>query len=143
MQAFKLFCVDVGLLSRMAGLRPEIMLEGPRLFKEWKGALTEQFVLQELVARGDMDVFYWSSDKGIAEIDFIISGKNKTLPGQYVPVEVKAEINLQAKSLKSFRTQFSPELSLRLSLSGYHESGGLVDLPLYAIGFWNGKKEGG
>ncbi|MDR2181228.1 MAG: ATP-binding protein [Treponema sp.] len=141
MQAFKLFCVDVGLLSRMAGLRPHIMLEGARLFKEFKGALTEQFVVQELISRGDMDVFYWSSDKGIAEIDFILSGKYASLPGWYIPVEVKAEINLQAKSLKSFRRKFSPELSLRLSLSDYHESGGLIDLPLYAIGFWNGNKQ--
>jgi predicted AAA+ superfamily ATPase len=141
MQTFKLFCVDVGLLSRMAGLRPRIMLEGARLFKEFKGALTEQFVAQELISRGDMDVFYWSSDKGIAEIDFLISGKYASLPGQYVPVEVKAEINLQAKSLKIFRQKFSPELSLRLSLSDYKESGGLLDLPLYAVGFWNGKKQ--
>jgi hypothetical protein len=72
-----------------------------------------------------------------------LRGKNKTLPGQYIPVEVKAEINLQAKSLKSFRAKFSPVLSLRLSLSDYHKSGGLVDLPLYAIGFWNGEKEDG
>lgn len=136
MQAFKLFCVDVGLLSCMAGLRPAILLEGQRIFREFKGSLTEQFVVQEIAARGDLDVFYWSSDKGIAEIDFILAGKEKDLPGYAVPVEVKAQINLQAKSLKSFREKFSPLLSLRLSLSRYHEEGGLVDLPLYAIGFW-------
>jgi predicted AAA+ superfamily ATPase len=135
-QAFKLFCVDVGLLSCMAGLMPEIILEGPRLFREFKGALTEQFVLQEICARGDLDVYYWSSDKGVAEIDFVLSGKYHSLPGHYIPVEVKAELNLQAKSLKSFREKFSPPLSLRLSLGDYRRSGGLIDLPLYAIGFW-------
>jgi predicted AAA+ superfamily ATPase len=137
MQAFKLFCVDLGLLSCMAGLTPEIILEGTRVFREFKGALTEQFALQEISARGDLDVYYWSSDRGIAEIDFILGGKHGALPGSYIPVEVKAELNLQAKSLKSFRKQFSPPLSLRLSLGDYRQSGGLIDLPLYAIGFWS------
>jgi predicted AAA+ superfamily ATPase len=136
MQAFKLFCADLGLLSCMAGLMPETILEGTRVFREFKGALTEQFALQEINARGDLDVYYWSSDKGIAEIDFILSGKRISLPGYYIPVEVKAELNLQAKSLTSFRKQFSPPLSLRLSLGDYRQDGGLVDLPLYAIGFW-------
>jgi predicted AAA+ superfamily ATPase len=136
MQAFKLFCADLGLLSCMAGLAPEIILEGTRVFGEFKGALTEQFVLQEISARGDLDAYYWSTDKGIAEIDFILCGKHGSLPGYYIPVEVKAELNLQAKSLKSFRKQFAPPLSLRLSLGDYQRNGGLIDLPLYAVGFW-------
>jgi predicted AAA+ superfamily ATPase len=132
-RAFKLFLVDLGLLAALGGIRPEILLDGHALFREFKGALTEQFVLQELKTRRDTGVWYWSSDKGLAELDFILDAPG----GEAIPLEVKAELNLQAKSLKSYRERFHPALSLRTSLADYRVQGGaeaLADIPLYGIG---------
>ena len=78
------------------------MLEGDALFREFKGALTEQFVLQQLKTLENMDLFYWTNDQGTAEIDFLLE-----YDGRVIPLEVKAGINLQAKSLKVYRVEVS------------------------------------
>ena len=127
-KAFKLFLLDVGLLSRMVQLRQDVLLDGNNLFKEFKGALTEQYVLQQLKTIKGMEVFYWTNDKNTAEIDFLISTGSSI-----VPLEVKSEVNLQAKSLKVFREKFNPNLSVRSSMGDYNSHDGLTDLPLYAI----------
>lgn len=124
---FKLFCVDVGLLGALAHLQPSMLLEGSRLFTEFRGALTEQYVCQQLVAR-DMPPVYWSSDTGRAEIDFAVE-----LDGEPVPIEVKATENLQAKSLRVARDRFGLNRCVRTSLSGYRDEGWLVNLPLWAL----------
>jgi len=129
-KAFKLFMLDLGLLSCLAGIRPQTVLEGSILFSELKGALTEQYVLQQLCACPDTIPYYWSNERNSAEIDFLIETDT-----DLVPIEVKAEINLQAKSLKSYRTQFSPRIAVRTALTDYKEETGLVNLPLYAVGF--------
>lgn len=128
LKAFKLFVVDVGLLGCMTGLRQRTLLEGNDLFVEFKGALTEQYVCQQLKTMEDLDVYYYTNDRGSCEVDFIIDTGE-----QVVPVEVKAEVNLRAKSLKMYYEKFSPQISVRTSMADYKREEWLVNLPLYAI----------
>lgn len=128
LKAFKLFVVDVGLLGCMAGLRQHTLLDGNDLFVEFKGALTEQYVCQQLKNIEDLDIYYYTNDRGSCEIDFVVDTGEKI-----VPVEVKAEVNLRAKSLKSYQEKFSPEISVRTSMADYKKEEWLVNLPLYAI----------
>lgn len=128
LKAFKLFVVDVGLLGCMTGLRQRTLLEGNDLFVEFKGALTEQYVCQQLKTMEDLDVYYYTNDRGSCEVDFIIDTGE-----QVVPVEAKAEVNLRAKSLKTYYEKFSPQISVRTSMADYKREEWLVNLPLYAI----------
>ena len=128
LKAFKLFVVDVGLLGCMAGLRQRTLLDGNHLFAEFKGALTEQYVCQQLKTIPALDVYYYTNDRGSCEVDFVVDTGEKI-----VPVEVKAEVNLRAKSLKFYREKFSPEVSVRTSMADYKKEEWLVNLPLYAI----------
>lgn len=128
LKAFKLFVVDVGLLGCMAGLRQHTLLDGNDLFVEFKGALTEQYVCQQLKNIEDLDIYYYTNDRGSCEIDFVVDTGEKI-----VPVEVKAEVNLRAKSLKSYQEKFSPEISVRTSMADYKKEEWLVNLPLYVI----------
>ena len=128
LKAFKLFLLDVGLLSCMVGLRQDVLLDGNDLFKEFKGALTEQYVLQQLKTIKGLNIYYWTADRGTAEVDFVIdNGKD------VIPIEVKAEVNLQAKSLKVYREKFQPRLSIRTSMADYKKEDWLLNLPLWAI----------
>ena len=128
LKAFKLFLVDVGLLGCMAGLHQGTLLDGNDLFVKFKGALTEQYVCQQLKTIENLGVYYYTNDRGSCEIDFIAdTGK------RIIPVEVKAEVNLRAKSLKAYREKFTPEVSVRTSMADYKKEDGLVNLPLYAI----------
>ncbi len=126
--AFKLFSLDVGLLSAMGGLTKQTILQGNSIFNEFKGALAEQFVLQHLKIRQNLQVYYWSSDTARAELDFVIQNNDRI-----IPIEVKAEENLKAKSLKSFFEKFNPTMSVRTSMSDYRKESWLVNVPLYAI----------
>lgn len=128
LKAFKLFVVDVGLLGCMAGLRQHTLLDGNDLFVEFKGALTEQYVCQQLKNIEDLDIYYYTNDRGSCEIDFVVDTGEKI-----VPVEVKGVVNLRAKSLKSYQEKFSPEISVRTSMADYKKEEWLVNLPLYAI----------
>jgi hypothetical protein len=129
LRAFKLFVLDVGLLSCMTRLQPSVLLEGNILFKEFKGALTEQYVLQQLKTMRNLDIYYWTNERGGAEIDFLIDAGNKI-----VPLEVKAETNLKAKSLKAYRDKFEPALSVRTAMTDYKKEEWLLNLPLWAVG---------
>ena len=128
LKAFKLFVVDVGLLGCMAGLRQRTLLDGNDLLVEFKGALTEQYVCQQLKTIEGLDVYYYTNDRGSCEVDFVVDTGE-----QIVPIEVKAEVNLRAKSLKTYQEKFSPEISVRTSMSDYKKEEWLVNLPLYAI----------
>lgn len=128
LKAFKLFFVDVGLLGCMAGLRQRTLLDGNALFAEFKGALTEQYVCQQLKTIPDLGIYYYTNDRGSCEIDFVIDNGE-----QIIPVEVKAEINLRAKSLKTYREKFHPEHSVRTSMADYRKEDWLTNLPLYAV----------
>ena len=112
LKAFKLFIVDVGLLGCMTGLRQITLLDGNDLFTEFKGALTEQYVCQQLKTIDDLGVYYYTNDRGSCEVDFIIDTGE-----QIVPVEVKAEVNLKAKSLKTYREKLEPAVSVRTSMA--------------------------
>ncbi len=127
--SFKLFTLDVGLLTAQCRLDAKTLLEGNAIFTEFKGALTEQYVQQQLRAECDILPNYWSSSSGNAEVDFLFQA------GQgVIPVEVKAEENLRAKSLKAYYQKFSPKISIRTSMSDYRKEAWLLNLPLYAIG---------
>lgn len=127
--AFKLYLLDVGLLSAMAGIDAKTLLEGNEIFEEFKGSLTEQYVLCQLKQCTNLDIFYWSSDTGIAEVDFITQiGRNN------IPIEVKASENLQAKSLKTFVQKYNTKFNIRTSMSSYREEDWLINIPLYSIG---------
>ncbi len=131
-RAFKMFLVDIGLLGCMAGLSEKVLIHGDELFTQFKGALTEQFVLQQIQTLDASGIYYWSNSKGSAELDFLLD-TGDTL----IPLEVKAERNLKSKSLKVYLDKFSPPVAIRSSLAGYEKSvntaGTLIDLPLWAI----------
>lgn len=128
-QAFKLFVLDVGLLGAMNKLSAKVILQGDRLFEEFKGALTEQYVLQQLVVKQDCGIFYWSAPNATAELDFLLQKED-----EIIPMEVKAEENLQAKSLKVFCGKYHFRNAVRVSMSDYKEQEWMRNIPLYSIG---------
>ena len=128
LSAFKLFITDVGLLCAMGDIDVRTLIEGNSIFNEFKGALTEQFVLQQLKGIKDIAIYYWSSEKAKSEIDFLIQHS-----GKVIPVEVKSEENLQAKSLKTFCRKFSNNNAVRTSMSDFRKEDWMTNLPLYAI----------
>ena len=128
LKAFKLFLVDVGLLGCMAGLRQRTLLDGNALFVEFKGALTEQYVCQQLKTIENLDVYYYTNDRGSCEVDFVVDTGE-----QIIPIEVKAEVNLRAKSLRTYQEKYSPEVCVRTSMADFKKEDWLVNLPLYAI----------
>lgn len=128
LRAFKLYIVDVGLLGCMTGIRQRTLLDGNDLFTEFKGALTEQYVCQQLKTIEDLGVYYFTNDRGSCEVDFVIDTGEKV-----IPVEVKAEVNLKAKSLRVYKGKFNPEISVRTSMADYQKEDWLVNLPLYAV----------
>ena len=127
--AFKLYLLDVGLLSAMAGIDAKTILEGNKIFEEFKGSLTEQYVLCQLKQCTDLNIFYWSSDSGTAELDFITQ-----IGASNVPIEVKASENLQAKSLKTFIEKYNSKINVRTSMANYRKEAKLINIPLYSIG---------
>lgn len=128
LKAFKMFLVDVGLLGCMTGLRQRTLLDGNELFTEFKGALTEQYVCQQLKTIQDLDIYYYTNDRGSCEVDFVVDTGE-----EIVPLEVKAEINLKAKSLKNYHEKYNPPVSIRTSMADYKKEDWVVNLPLYAI----------
>ena len=128
LKAFKLYFLDVGLLSRLSGLTPMTLLAKNALFSEFKGALTEQYVQQELTANGVQNIYYYTNERSTLEIDLILG-----LDASIIPIEVKAEENLRAKSLKSFQEKYECPLAIRTSMSDYRKESWLTNLPLYAV----------
>lgn len=126
--AFKLFMVDVGLLGAMTDLDVRTLLEGNAIFQEFKGALTEQYVLQQLKVMEHMPLYYWSPENSRSEIDFLIQYE-----GKIIPVEVKAEENLQAKSLRLYSQKYRPSVAIRTSMSPYREESWMTNIPLFAL----------
>jgi len=126
--SFKLFLLDIGLLSTLSRLDIKSILNGNTIFQEFKGALTEQFVLQQLRCNNKILPYYWTAAKGAAEVDFVFQWG-----GEVVPVEVKAAENLQSKSLKSYVNKYRPKYAVRSSLSDYRKEDWLINIPLYAI----------
>lgn len=126
--AFKLYLVDVGLLAAMTDLDAKTLLKGNAIFTEFKGALTEQYVCQQLISDLGTIPYYWSAENSSGEVDFVLQHS-----GSVIPLEVKAEENLQAKSLKYFITNNGLPFGVRTSMSDYRKQDKLINLPLYAI----------
>jgi uncharacterized protein len=125
--AFKLFLLDIGLLNAIGNLDQKILLEKNNILTEFKGALTEQFVCQQLKIK--TEIYYWAVANSSAEIDFVLQDKN-----QIIPIEVKAEENLKSKSLKVYLEKFAPKIAVRTSMNKYRIENWLTNIPLYAIG---------
>ncbi len=125
---FKVYVMDVGILGAMAHLRPEIMVQGDRLFTEYRGALVENYVAQQLTAMGHSDLFYWRSRGGKAELDFLY----ETADG-VVPIEVKSGLSRKSKSLRSYDHQFAPSQLVRTNLLNLKRDGKICNIPLYAV----------
>ena len=126
--SFKLFPVDIGLLCAMTDIGEKTIISGNQLLTEFKGALTEQYVFQELRCMESFPVFYWSAERATAETDFIIQHKD-----QVIPIEVKAEVNLRSRSLRVFSEKYNPPVSLRFSMSDFRDDKWLKSIPLYAV----------
>ncbi len=127
--AFKLYMLDVGLLGAISELDTGSIISGNEIFTEFKGALTEQYVLQQMIAQTPYTPYYYSGDKSTYEVDFLIQKKNKI-----IPVEVKAEDNLKAKSLKVFCEKFKPYTAYRISMNRYRKQEWMENIPLWAVG---------
>ena len=126
--SFKIYLLDIGLLNAMVDIDAKVIIDGNKIFTEFKGALTEQYVLQQLVSSVGVEPYYYSSDRSDGEIDFVLQGKSSV-----IPLEVKAEENLRAKSLKAFCDKNKPKYAVRTSMSDYREQDWLINIPLYAI----------
>ncbi len=125
--AFKLYLNDVGLLGRKFGLEPTTLLQGDRLFTEFKGVMAENYVLQSIVRQYGSAPYYWTSGNK-AEVEFILQDD-----GRIIPIEVKADKNVTAKSLAYYRKQYNPQLSIRLSTLNLRKDDDLLNLPLYLV----------
>lgn len=128
LSAFKIYLVDVGLLRRLSQLAPSAFGEGNRLFTEFKGALTENYVLQTLVTQFEVEPRYWSQTNPPYEVDFLIQRENDIFP-----VEVKAETNTKSKSLKKYKELFADQVKLRIrfSLDNLKLDGDVLNIPLF------------
>lgn len=135
MNSFKMFTLDVGLLGAKANIHAKVLLDGCRIFEEFKGALTEQFVAQQLKA-SDRELYYYSTENSSGEIDFVIQQEMLC-----VPIEVKAEENLRARSLRAFCEKYKPEIAIRSSMSNYREQDWMVNVPLYVLDQYLEKQE--
>jgi hypothetical protein len=126
--AFKIYLVDVGLLGALSKVDAKSLLEGNQYFTEFKGSLTEQYVLQELWSSNLIDPYYWTASNGTAEVDVVFQWKNLVFP-----LEIKASENLQAKSLKSYYKKYNPAIALRTSLTDFRKEEWLMSIPLYML----------
>lgn len=127
--AFKLFSLDVGLLCALSRLDASSIADGNALFTEFRGALTEQYVCQQLVSDCNLSPCYWSAENSRGEVDFLVQRG-----GRVYPIEVKAEENLRSKSLRAFSGRYPGTVPRRFSLSGFCDQGWMRNVPLYAIG---------
>jgi predicted AAA+ superfamily ATPase len=130
LSTFKLYHNDTGLLGAMAKLNAKTLLNGDAVFTEFKGALTEQFVFQQLIQNEDLAIYYFTFDNSKHEIDFII----QTEDDEIIPVEAKSGENLKARSFKLFCEKFKPQTAIRSSLAKYHKESWLMNIPVYVIG---------
>lgn len=127
--SFKIYHLDVGLLAAMTNLSERTLLEKNDVFAEFKGALTEQFVMQELQNHSNINICYWANDASSrAEVEFIIQ-----IDDRIIPVEIKGGTNLRAKSLKVYIEKYRPQIAIRASQANYKQTDNLYDVPLYLL----------
>jgi len=128
MNAYKLFIFDCGIAAAMSELDASALLEGNRVFTEFKGALTEEYVLTQLISDTDYRPYYYSGEKSTYEMDFLIQKG-----ADVVPIEVKSEVNVKSKSLRAYYDKFQPVMSYRISMADYEAQDWMTNIPLYAI----------
>ena len=128
MSSFKLYFLDVGLLGAHAGLDASVILDGNAIFEEFKGALSEQFVLQQMVSDTKLVPYYYSGEKSTYELDFVIQKE-----GKLIPIEVKSAENLRSRSLSFFCEKYENKNAIRLSLAKYKEQDWMANVPMYAV----------
>jgi hypothetical protein len=128
LSVFKLFIHDVGLLAAMAGIHVRALIEGETVFTEFKGALTEQYVMQQLRIKSNIYIGYWTNERSTSEVDFIIQDE-----GEIIPIEVKSGENLRAKSFKLFCEKYNPGRAVRTALNPYKQEDWMTNIPLYGI----------
>jgi hypothetical protein len=126
--SFKLYTLDIGLHGALSGLEATTLVQGSEFFMQYKGALTEQYVLQELMCMENIEIHYWTPDESRAEIDFVVQCK-----GEVIPIEVKAEKHLKAKSIGIYVKQNNPRHVIRTSLAPFQKGDIVTDIPLYAL----------
>jgi predicted AAA+ superfamily ATPase len=126
--AFKLFLLDVGLLGAMSALDARVLIEKERTFTEFKGALTEQYVMQQLRLRDEDYIGYWTNERSTAEVDFVVQRANTV-----IPIEVKSERNVRSRSFKLFCEKYEPQRAIRLSTLEYRQEEWMTNVPLYAV----------
>ncbi len=126
MDSFKLYMLDIGLLNATAKIDAKILLEKNSILTEFKGALTEQFVAQQL--KINHDIYYWVAVNATAEVDFLIQSQN-----HIIPIEVKAEENLKSKSLKVFVEKYKSNTAIRTSMNPFRVQDWLTNMPLYGV----------
>jgi hypothetical protein len=131
---FKLYLHDCGLLGALAQLPPAIVLEDDRLFTEFKGILSEQYAVQQLVSQ-NFHLFYWRPENAEAEVDFLLP-----INGEIIPLEIKSSENVRSRSLSVYSKEYSPTICIRASLLAYRHQQWLLNIPLYSLGPWLIKK---
>lgn len=128
--AFKLYLHDIGLFSALCGIDSKTLIQGNELYLQFKGAITEQYVMQQLHLFNSLHITYWSNERSTSEVDFVIQYK-----GKIIPIEVKAEENLKSKSFKLFCETYKPEHAFRVSLANYKKESWMTNIPLFSIEF--------
>jgi predicted AAA+ superfamily ATPase len=132
LSTFKLYHNDVGLLGAMSRLSAKTLIDGDAVFTEFKGALSENFVFQQLKLNNELSLNYYPFENGRYELDFVVQSEENEL----IPIEVKASENLQARSFKHFCEKYQPQNAIRTSLSDYRKENWMTNVPLYIIGDW-------
>ena len=127
-KAFKFFLLDVGLLGHMLGLQPHTLLDGNDVFAMFNEALTQQFVLQEMTANEGVKIYYYTNNRGASEIEFVVDDGVRV-----IPIEVSAELNLQAKSLKVYCEKYNPEIAVRVNLGEHGKENDVINVPIYLL----------
>lgn len=130
---FKIYLNDVGLLCAMGGLTPEILLKENDLFVEFKGTISEQFVLQQLLCH-NYQGYYWNPENAKSEVDFVIQKDNLI-----IPIEVKSATNVKSRSLRVYYDKYEPKFCIRTSLAGYQKQEWMENIPLYGFQHWLGQ----
>lgn len=128
LSAFKLYHNDVGLLGAMAKLPLKTIIDDNTIFTEFKGALTENFVIQQLLLNEENDIYYWTNENSTSEVDFVIQNEE-----EIIPIEVKSGTNIKSVSFKFFYEKYKPAKAIRVSLADYKQEDWMINIPLYAI----------
>ncbi len=126
---FKLFMLDVGLLGASVGLDTKTLIDGNSIFTEFKGAMAEQFVMQELCTTSPDYLGYWTNERSTSEVDFILQKD-----GQIIPIEVKSGENLRSRSFTLFCEKFKPDRAVKTSTLPFRDNEKVLNIPLYGIG---------